>query len=877
MSTIGNTSGVPDPILNPLESPPPSTTSNPSNEYYTSGISSAASSATTQTTADGTGIPTLPQPKNSRVSIGDFQKLMSEVIRTFRQQSAEDSESDVEILRAYHKSISLNVAGLKELLDWSQNVEKANIALQVDYNNLLIALNVQIMQFNSGAVTEDDNKALASINEAIVKYNEAQAAYKQAQTDFAAGTLSQEDLDKATADFTNAQLEYTNAVTIYNDYGKLRYESLKLLIDEFKKNTLDTFALQTLEVNKLITTYNQLAGPGGLPPVGHPQKPRTPTIEIYAWKPLDPAITTTIPEVVRPFPIPTYPPTIITGIQAQVVVIQAIIDAAVDELSAALKNFVSDREANEASIEYYKFKEKFMDKKANPVIEDEAIVPASKQILKAGSSSGTPSGVDFITMVGQMINPDMAALIKNIETPSRSQTNNVNATNPHTDIRMTMMMAQFLLSAGVFGGKAAVGILGNNLAQTPPESNAAKIAAVLGFTKELQKLAGTDIYEKAVEQILQNGAIKPSAEDTENGVSDIKLAGALMAVFQLSRTLESPELMRQVVVAVGGQNIPEIKELLAQPPGGTLVDTLSDPISKHYLKENLTQELVAASKTSPADAEKAIEQAVNEVATRAPVLTESNLSGSLKTALQNQNIDPTVAATLADKAFNFLRDEQAHPELNFALNKPNIDKAVLDNSLFTNSTITQAVNTVLSGDPIHSQRQFRAELIQELQLTGMQQPEALKTANAVLAAINGVSGATASNRKPVTNAAASTEESIKNAVSTQSLRALQKDLDVVPSHEITNELIASVFGEDRSSVINVIRESIQMTEKNGSKEERARLADKIAVYLKPNVELFAFAQSLMDPANNIIFSASTGIMYQGNEPANFRKSIDVLI
>lgn len=79
------------------------------------------------------------------------------------------------------------------------------------------------------------------------------------------------------------------------------------------------------------------------------------------------------------------------------------------------------------------------------------------------------------------------------------------------------------------------------------------------------------------------------------------------------------------------------------------------------------------------------------------------------------------------------------------------------------------------------------------------------------------------------------------------------------------------------SLINTIKDQIDHLNKENNKEYGEALAITFKETIKDSVQLNAFLEKLMDPANLLIYSFSSGIMYGGREPSNWKKSIDILI
>jgi hypothetical protein len=517
-------------------------------------------------------------------------------------------------------------------------------------------------------------------------------------------------------------------------------------------------------------------------------------------------------------------------------------------------------------VDYYEDKLKLNKTSINPLIEQDAVQDAANRLATADQSKGTPSGTDYLNLFAQYVSQTVPADQKSSFTAAQQAT---------AESLLKMISTQYLVSSGIFAGKAAVKTLGDNIDKVSPEKNAAQIAISVGFGKELQKLVDRGIYTDGVESLLKETNIPATPSVVDKMTKDLQLTGALMTLFQTAKALGTPELVKQMIILAGGANHPEINTLLQKPVQGTVVDALNDAVSQAQLKTTLTDQLAQQTGKSTAEANKIVSTAIANAVSKLKGIDPEQLKPLISTTFRDQKIDPKVSDQLASTAISVLKDEVDHPELVLSLNKPALDKLILSDPLFTDPGVTKAVNDVLlNNQNITSQRQFRNELVQEFQLAGIKPEDALAKANLVLSHLNDFT--TKATQKPEAKTPL-TEDSLKNQISADALQLLKKEIGVVPSHEITHELTALLLGEDPTSVINILKDSIQTSLKTQTKEERAKLADRMEPFLAPKVELYAFAQALMDPANNILYSGATGIMYQKNEPSNFKKSIDVQI
>lgn len=872
MSTVNNNTGsIQDPTLvpsNPTGTPTTTSTTPTDTSYYSSDIAPAESSDTTAgttSTATSSATPSLLQP-DGRISMSDYSKIMSDMIRKFTESSYQDDLLDITIQNRFHESVLKDVIALKALIEWSVKLEESNSALQKEYGDQIDFLNGQIKNFNYSMMNPQDQAALKAINDAINAYKDAKTIHDQAVADFAAGIITQEQLTAADLAFQTVNDAYQLAVTNYNDYTISRNLTIAAAINDYNTNVVGGFDVQMKPLFDMITQYNALASAAGLTPIPYPSKPGIIDPNTYTWRQIAADPVPTARDLQRPNAVGTYSASApIANIQAQNEIIQNMIDAAFDQLYAALKYLATAQHLEDASVDYYEDKSKLNLTTVNPLIEDKSVQEAVENILKTNNATGTPSGLDFLNLFARFVSQTIPADAKNFKTQEAQD--KVNSL-------LQMVSTQHLVSSGIFAGKTALQLLGENLGQVTPGKDAAKIAVALGFAKETQKLANGTVYQNSVKTLLEEVNANPDEAVVDKTAEDLKLTGALMSLFQIARALQKPDLLRQLIDVIGGSNIPALQALLEKPIEGTLVDALIDPISRKQVRETLAERLSQEMSITKQDAEKIVRQALDSAVVKADKAEDKDLPSIIKKALQDQNVDAKISTTLTDTAIKVLQDEQKHPELILSFSKDTMNKLILQDPYFTNAVVTKAVNDVMGNNTaLGSLRQFRTELAQELQVTGMDAAAALAKANEVLEHYSEVS-------RPAINQTAPTpqsEEALKNVVSKITLQLLRKELPVVSSHEITNALVAALFGDEPTSVTRVIKDSIRATEKNGSKEEATRLADRIRAYLAPQVELYAFAQALMDPANNILYSGATGIMYQGNEPSNYKKSIDVLI
>jgi hypothetical protein len=279
-------------------------------------------------------------------------------------------------------------------------------------------------------------------------------------------------------------------------------------------------------------------------------------------------------------------------------------------------------------------------------------------------------------------------------------------------------------------------------------------------------------------------------------------------------------------------------------------------------------------------AQEIADKVIDDVAKNNNIGTENDLKKALRREFASQNINRNDAETLTELSVSTVEHEQKHPELPFTINKQDVQTAIKNNPLFTNQTIVKAVNDTLKNPDITSRRQFFSDLVGELQMNGMSQKESRGYAGRVLEAINDVTMKNPPPVDPLVQANKSPlldETQLKDAVFTKAVQSLQGELSVPTSHKIAGDLVAALFGDDKNSIFNVLKDSIQTAKKDDTKVGDDRLKEATKKFLAPRVELYVFAEALNDPANSLLYSAASGIMYSGNQTQKHENALQISV
>lgn len=569
-------------------------------------------------------------------------------------------------------------------------------------------------------------QAVYAADPATVTFNAAKAAYDAA--DATKNLISTKAAyDAAPAAFAAATTKYNASVEAYNAYGAERNLELKPIVDAYNQEVIPSFNDAMKPLKDQIDLYNSFAGSMGLPLLSYPKLSPL-SDNTYLWQPLGQSPTgfpiRSVPN--RPGPIPDIPGSYIQDTAALNDQIQVLIGAIVDDMMGRLMLMDSQVRKSKASIEYYANKHKSIHKGGNSVIDNSYIQQTISSQLTGGAVKGGGSG-EFSSLIGGSQSSGFAAMLSQ----------QLNKPVP-MEVTSLMQKAQLdlLTVAGLTAGAVAMSILGKDLSKITQNGPAGQIAAAIGFAKQVAGITKTGCYEKASEAALEKGGIKGDDQSIGIAANGLKLQAALMSLFQLSRALDSPGLVQQMIGLAGGDQIPAIKDLLNQAPGTKLSETLSDPFAQAAVKAVLSELLTSGSDLKSEKANAIIQAAVTEVMQDKSISSEMEFGSALFGKLRDQNIDTIKALVLSHAAVDSIRDDRLRPELNLALNKPVLENIIRTTEFFTKPDIASAVNKALRNDDLHSQRALRKELINEFKLQGDSRTEAKQKANEILNFIN---------------------------------------------------------------------------------------------------------------------------------------------
>lgn len=391
---------------------------------------------------------------------------------------------------------------------------------------------------------------------------------------------------------------------------------------------------------------------------------------------------------------------------------------------------------------------------------------------------------------------------------------------------ISLVALQALQTASVYAGLPALGLLSGNLEAVGPNSATTDTAVALSALKSITGLVGSGGLEENIKTAL-NEALKDSGLTASQITDIVKIATAsvsigvlLFGVLAVSKALNLPGLLGQVVGSAFDQDT--IGKLITQLQSTTVGTVLANPVSVIFLKETLANAILNKGLSqSKEQAQFIANDLVNRTLANQRINSDLELRASLNATLLSANFNAADAAALAAQGANFVRGELLIRGLDTSFSEKNLNNQLLQNPLFFNPDIQQAIAQHESFETI---RQFRDALSLQLLAAGKNQTDADNTANQAAFAIQ--------------------SNDLKRAF----------DAKNIDQQQLANSLLGSVSPENAQNI------SSQLRAQGFNSEQLMREA--IAQQLKPTGLSSLDAQKAA--ANAIIVPSQTDPLKNGN-------------
>lgn len=303
-----------------------------------------------------------------------------------------------------------------------------------------------------------------------------------------------------------------------------------------------------------------------------------------------------------------------------------------------------------------------------------------------------------------------------------------------------------LKNASLASALPSLSILSGNPEIAAAGGTAAKTVFSLSFLNTATSLIKDGIPKIGIEKILADSGMTPDVIAQLSGpiTAAIELGLLQTAIFQVAQAIGLPGLMTQII---GNSEAGKaINGTLAASSGYGLTDVLNNAASMIALKQKLVKTVVSDGIWSASTAETLINDAINKMDIRNASINNYELSVRLVRGYKALGLDDSTAAKLVDVTQDFVRSEQINRDLDTAYTKQSINNQAVKDDLYQREDLQRALNSVnnnqlanqVTQDSIKSEytkRDFRDDLISQLQVQGNDLAAARKTADLVLQSI----------------------------------------------------------------------------------------------------------------------------------------------
>lgn len=458
---------------------------------------------------------------------------------------------------------------------------------------------------------------------------------------------------------------------------------------------------------------------------------------------------------------------------------------------------------------------------------------------------------------------------------------------------------------------------------TPPVAQ--DITNALTFSRTIRNLITSNTIGQSVAQFLnQNPALASLTAAQKSDLAAqvtaaLNLAFLQIALTQIAFAAKLPGLVAQILGNV--RSFPPFAELFAPTDANQISKVIGNPLSLAALQESLITSLKLKANLTLSDASVTIAKVISTLQQKATFSSEEDLRTTIKKSLQDAGINADIVDKLAEEAVQFVRTENALPNLNAAFNPQPLQSVLtavaratpstpitsviganpalatefpigspvrnaleeLITSSRTNPVVQQALTSSLAT-PFESNREFRETLINKLAAAGIENTQAQHIASLAIKAL--------APQLPVNASPLQQPVPLQTPETTQAL-----PLPLL-GEEISKLLVGpltSAVGESRAreTALKVINEAsnllndynVQILQaRQDQRDDLVRYLENNANALQPSLPLTALnitigqliqnmVSSWMDPTAQQTLTGSK----QASLPMNIRRGIDIQI
>lgn len=466
------------------------------------------------------------------------------------------------------------------------------------------------------------------------------------------------------------------------------------------------------------------------------------------------------------------------------------------------------------------------------------------------NSAGSGGGITNVTLTILNGNPDLGRAIHQGAFQADQQLLGLNFST-----RFVPALARELAFQS---GVTAVGVIGAGGITAQNAEQVFGTAFGLTYAQAIAEVISSGVTSQAVEEAAVQSDrasqdVKQDVVQTQNLKAAANTQLLQTALFVAALNFGAPELLAQLNGNVAGG-------AAAAPPSAlTFAQVLQDPNKQLYAKTVLAEALVQQTNLSQLQAQEIINTALNTLAQNQALVASQDYADDLEKILVQGGINAATAKALALQAKALAETEQhAQDIVNSALFvQEEAARALADRlqklGIEDDRLANQAVEELFRSSVITNANEYQAELQKHLVNLGIRSDLAETAAKDTVVNLN------------IAPAAISPNELAQRFYST----VYNNTLATLGSEHATllANQAARTFVTGPQSILSLL--NTQRTE---------RQADIFRAFQSPSVDLYAFADQLRDPGRTFLYSAATGLMYNGMpEPSNFKKSVDIAV
>ncbi len=504
----------------------------------------------------------------------------------------------------------------------------------------------------------------------------------------------------------------------------------------------------------------------------------------------------------------------------------------------------------------------------------------------AGSTTQASGGVGLTTVSPVFGTPGSSGVISRGIAASDNATFQARFSDPLLG-KFALVGHQIALGAALESVLPAIHLVGPQALSSGKSVTAFNVAFGIAYAQSIIKqINAGKTYE------LVNGLVGQELNNTDQATQDqaTQLLTNQLNLFLLQNSLfissasgGTPGLVGQVFGNVSG-----IPPGALQPTAGTPQEVLQDNLKQVFLKSQLSSLLVSNQQfLDQSEAEQLINEVYNAVLAKINADDVNQFNKQLLIELQNRGVEQVNAiqvaalnASLVEKELNsktilnsdLLSRQKIHDELTKQLNAT----ASLDDTqanAIANTAVQKAFNESYFSNATELQILLQNQLVQ----AGVSQDIANKSAGNAVARLNALPSGTPPLLSPILQNVLPPAD-LNSALHGYVQGTLENIVGTAQARTVADSALQTYLGHTHSSVQGLLEETLAKLEKTGADVGDNHVVNSFRSFMQPNIDLFAFSRGIMDPANNLFQSISTGVMYSGmNVPTNWKKDLDIKV